>query len=375
MSARVEVPITKEVLSWALAESGLSAAEVAEAAHVDDFEFQKWLSGEGRPSTTELRAVADKLHRQLAVFLLPRPPKAEASLVKFRHPLKGRTRPLNPEERRYIRRARRLQLAHSWLLPELTQDEPQLPKFEIAAPVSDAATVVRRKLRVSLEEQFDWKSASHAFDHWRAAVESLAVIVAQFSMGKESCRGFSLWDLRAPLIAINTAWQDEARIFTLFHELGHLLTRTSSACAEPSTPKAGTEPAERWCETFAAAVLVPAKSLAPHDTVTQLRELAALARTYRVSLRAMAIRLIDLKKASWALYQRIPPAADAKPKRSGGGKARTLREIREDEFGWRGIEIFVEAARREIISESQALNFLDIPASDFELLAADAHLR
>ena len=81
-----------------------------------------------------------------------------------------------------------------------------------------------------------------------------------YPIGEDACRGFSLWDSLAPVIAVNTAWNEEARIFTLFHEFGHILTRSSSACVEVGSTRTltGTEdPAERWCERFAASLLMP----------------------------------------------------------------------------------------------------------------------
>ncbi len=76
---------------------------------------------------------------------------------------------------------------------------------------------------------------------------------------RDSARGFSLWDDDAPLIAVNSAWNPAARVYTLFHEYGHLLSRTSSVCLERVGVKISrpTDPAERWCKEFAAAALLP----------------------------------------------------------------------------------------------------------------------
>ena len=71
-------------------------------------------------------------------------------------------------------------------------------------------------------QQFAWPSSAIAFDHWRRALEDAGHVVLLVSIGKASCRGFSAWDPRAPVIAVNTAWNEEARIYTLFHEFAHL---------------------------------------------------------------------------------------------------------------------------------------------------------
>ena len=63
------------------------------------------------------------------------------------------------------------------------------------------------------------------------------------------------------MVAVNTAWNESARIFTLFHEMGHLIARTSSACVESVHTRSRTDPVERWCERFAADVLMPNKDV------------------------------------------------------------------------------------------------------------------
>lgn len=371
MGRRTAVPITPDVLRWALVESGMSISDVADAADVEASEFERWLQGQGLPSVTQLKKVATKLHRQVAVFLLPSAPAETRPQIEFRHPIGQAPRPLTAVERRYLRRARRLQEAHAWLIHELERDPTELPARPLSADAEQAANWVRSHFAIDVADQTRWRNASVAFDAWRAAVEALGVTVVLFPMGSESCRGFSLWDDASPIIAVNTAWRDEARIFTLFHELGHLVTRTNSACSEsPATPDAR-DPVERWCEEFAAALLMPRESVRGSAQVTDLVALSKVAREHKVSLRAMAIRLIGLGRATWDLYKQIPPASDAKSK-GGGGTGRNRREIRQDEIGGRGTEIFVAAVQRDIISESQALDYLDIPAVEFERLRNDS---
>ena len=83
----------------------------------------------------------------------------------------------------------------------------------------------------------------------------------------------------------------------------------------------------------------------------------------------MALRLISLGKASWPLYQSIPPSADVKRRGGAGGTGRNRVETRADEFGARTTELFVTAVQRDIISSSQALDYLDIPSGAFDRLA------
>ena len=171
---------------------------------------------------------------------------------------------------------------------------------------------------------------------------------------------------------MNTAWNEEARIYTLFHELGHLATRSNSACAEwagkATRPR---DPVERWCERFAAAVLLPKAqvlSAIPPGSVASLQLASGIARRFPVSLRAATIRLIELGFATWDLYDEIPPASDRKPEGGGGGSGRNRLQIKEDEFGSRGTRLFVEGVERDLITRSQAIDYLDIPDPAFDAL-------
>lgn len=375
MPRATEVPITPEVLRWAIDESGYSDEQIAEALGVGTDDVRLWTTGDARPGLTQFKRLATKLHRQRALFLLPKPPQHSPLQVQFRSLSGESPRPLNPKERQYLRRARRQQEMLGWLSDEL-HDVPHLPRFAVSDDAEKSGVEIRALLKVDVETQLRWPSASQAFDHWRTAVERLGANVFLYALGKESCNGFSLWHELAPLIAVSSAWREEARIFTLFHELGHLITRSNSACIERRVTGRPKDPVERWCELFAASVLLPRAAVErflgadAKSRVTDLGVASALATRGRVSLRAATIRLIELGLADWELYDQIPALADKKPEGGGGGGGRNRLMIREDEFGARGTRLFVEGVQKEVISRSQAVSYLDIPDGAFDQLTA-----
>lgn len=134
----------------------------------------------------------------------------------------------------------------------------------------------------------------------------------------------SLWcsRLRFPagrgLGARNSAWNHAAHVYTLFHEYGHLLTRTSSVCLERVGGKISrpTDPAERWCEEFSAAAPLPWSGVSKllkdrfewsGGKIESLSVPRAIANAFKVSWRAGTIRLIQRDLATWGLYSAIPP--------------------------------------------------------------------
>ena len=376
---KVAVPITPAVLAWAISESGFSPEQVAAEAKVDPADLQDWLAARAQPGVTDVRALAHALKRPVAALLLPRPPASRPPSVGFRHLPGVPSRPLTPVERRYLRKATRLQAMLGGVARELEEPGPSLPKAENGARPGAVASEVRRVLRVAPDAHTAWTSASAAFDAWREAVEGQGVAVFLFPMGPESCRGFSLWDDLVPAIAVNTVWNDEARTFTLLHELGHLVTRTNSACAAgaPATVTDTWDPAERWCEEFAAAVLLPESQLravvshrlSGRASVTSVDDVAAVARRFRASLRATTIRLIQLSLATWDLYRALPETTDAK--RGGGGAkgGRDRQEIQEDSLGGRTTDLIRRGMAADVVSRSEALSYLDVPDQALDHLA------
>lgn len=357
------VPITPSVLEWAIDESGMRADQVAKRLGVAPDELEAWLRGAAQPSLTAFKKLAEVLRRPTATFLLPRPPATKALQLEFRHPPGVQDRELLPEERLRIREVARLQDGVAWLLDEMGDVTPELPRFTLGQSAEQAGKRIRELLSVSEDQQARWQDTDAALKGWRHSLEDLGVLVFLLPMGAESARGFSIWKPRAPAIVANTHWNSAARLFTLFHEMAHLLTRTSSVCVEDGRRSAGENTVERWCEQAAAAALMPEASVRTfvEDVVdaATVRCAQALAARYRVSLRAAAVRLITLGFAEWSLYSALPPLSDGK-RAGGGGRGRNRPQKRLDEYGRRTTGTFVQAAQREVIAAADVMRYLDI---------------
>lgn len=377
MARPTKVPVTPAVVEWAIEESGHSLAELAIKLGVSPQTLRAWLSGKDRPSLTEFHRLANTLKRSEASFFLPKPPKGQRLSVQFRHPPDSGRTDLSPVELVYLREASRLQRTVSWALKEMGHAPIDLPRVEIDSNAEETAVDTRERVVISTQQQLEWRSSTHALNAWRSALEDSGVLVFLLPMGREACRGFSLWDRYAPLIAANTWWNNEARSFTLFHEYGHLLTRTASVCSNGKPAlRTGADPAERWCERFAAAVLLPwadvrrhlrAKGWVPGETITDLSIASVVARRFKASLRATVLRLIDKGVATWDLYDQIPPYVDDKPQ-GGGGEGRNRREIREDEYGKRTHNVLLRAVDRDVLTRNDVIGLLDVTDSDLDAL-------
>ncbi len=369
MPHATQVPVTPSVVKWALSESGYQRDELAAASGVSPATVESWATGDAKPTLTQLRAFANKLKRPIATFLLPRPPRLLVPTLELRRAPGERRTELNADERRLVRTAARLQRVLSWMGRELERPSAEIRRIAITVSAETAAADTRNRLDALRPRPARWRSGSAAFRWWRATVEQSGVFVLTLPMGPAACRGFSLWDDHAPVIAVNSAWSAEARLFTLFHEYGHLITRTNSACLEGAHRRTApqTDSVERWCEQFAAAVILPLADVKAllvaqgwQHGVPNVRAVRTIATRFRASLRATTLRLIGLDAAGWNLYASLPLNADRRTQ-GGGGKGRDRVQLRHDQYGEHAVGLFATALQRDVVSRGDVLDYLDLP--------------
>jgi len=190
------------------------------------------------------------------------------------------------------------------------------------------------------------------------------VLMKALPEGKE-IRGFSLYSPRKiPMIVINkTDRAEQARIFTIFHEYGHLALRRGGICAEQNDVRV-----EKWCNQFAAALLLPEEEVRRQTGWVDSTEVVArLADQYRVSRPAVAIRLIELGLADQTLYDKVEAEADKRKPSDNDREPRipqTVRRLAEVGIGYG--KIVLDALQNESITTATASNYLDLRIGNLE---------
>jgi len=123
------------------------------------------------------------------------------------------------------------------------------------------------------------------------------------------------------------------------HELGHILTRTSSSCVEEGPERPTQDPIERWCETFAASFLMPRQDvqelIGSRASVDPISTAAWLANKLSVSRKAALLRLVEIGAAQWDDFRRLESRFERK---SRGGRPdvdhpRTRDVVRRETYG------------------------------------------
>ena len=374
------VPITGAVLRWARDEAGLSVAALAESLTVAPEQIHLWEMESDAPSKGQVTKLANVLKRPSAVFFLPAVPAAASISPSLRSAPGLGGQPLQSNDLRAIRRAQRQQSMLSWCVQDRGSAPIDLPSYAPDADAAAAGEDARSRSEISVEVQLAWKNDGQAFRAWREGLEWRGVFVQQASLGRESVRGFSLWDDYAPLVVVNSTYIQAARSYSLIHEYGHMLNRGGAACRDFVNSVGDDRAVERWCERFAASFLVPEgalKEVASNSGVTTYRPTSEprivrkFAYRFRVSGRAMAIRLTDVGLGTQDLYSRFTAQAKFRDwnKRGGGGGEQRI-EKRRRELGDATARTYLEALEEGRLNLRDATDFLDLSPNEIDDLTA-----
>jgi Zn-dependent peptidase ImmA (M78 family) len=131
-----------------------------------------------------------------------------------------------------------------------------LPRFTATenAKVDVFALQTRQFFNVTLEDQAEAKDAKAFYIICRKRIEDKGIFVLHDSFPEQDGSGFCLSHPTHPVIVVNTKQQTKGRrLFTLIHELAHVLMRKSGI----SDPFVRENATERLCNRFAGSFLVP----------------------------------------------------------------------------------------------------------------------
>jgi len=329
MSERA-LSVNGTILTWARERAGLSLDDVAASAGKSVEAIRAWESGTAWPTYTQLENLAEDLyHRPVALFFFPDPPIEVSPQEEFWTLPDFDVAHLSADTRYALRIGRAYQESLAELTSGANPAERQIVKELRPSPSLDV-TVVAREIRaflgVGLTEQISWPNSETAMANWRKSVEAAGVYVFKRSFKQSEVSGFCLSDDVFPIIFINNTTSFTRQIFTLFHELIHLLYGFNGITTEESgllnRMSGEVRSVEVLCNRVASEVLMPVESFPwsdfrPNDID---RSVASIAQRYKVSREAVLRRFRDRSLVSQELY-RDRAAQWASDARRGGASS------------------------------------------------------
>lgn len=383
----MKVTVSPAVLRWAR-ETALSSVEEAGRRIGKDAEVVAgWEAGSDRPTYAQLESLADAYGVSMNVFLLDDPPPDPGPTPDFRSGPHG-GRPLSAGAARALRRADYIRGLAVDIGAIAT---PRLPHVGPNAPPSEIGAAVRAHLAVDIASQQAWPDERAALKEWRLACERAGVLVVQYRLAADDYRGCSLRGdaTRSPVIVLNESDSPTGRIFTLFHELAHLVTGAAGAICDPLAwnPVAGGSPQERRMNAAAGHALVPADHLASLDVVHRLAEepgdsrvlemLGGLAGRYKISRQAMWYRLYESRIVEWQRFDALWPSLKAISKSAPSKDKKFFTPPRWERarrsYSRTVLQGLFSAEQTGRISTRSLVAAIDVPVDDLPRLEATVH--
>lgn len=325
-----------DIIVWAREKAGYKPGDPRLLKYFP--KLDEWEIGIGRPTYPQLERLADKLKVPVSVFFFPERPDFPDIEETFRTLGSALLNDIPPKVRLLLRKARAFQIG----LEELNSGQNPANQIitralqpTINSSVDSIAEEARSFLGVSIETQLDWKDTDMALKEWRKAFYRAGVYVFKDAFGKENNRysGFSLYDHEFPLIYVNNSTARTRQIFTLFHELGHLLFNTSGVATDNDdyidSLQSDHQRIEVICNQLAASALVPNEIFNEYfEEIRGLRrvsedprELASeMAKHWKVSREMIYRKLLDRELISIVEYRDAAKTwAEQRSNRKGGG--------------------------------------------------------
>ncbi len=304
------INVSSDVLVWARTTMALTKNQVCERTNLTLLQLNQLESGEKQPTLDEIKILSKTYKRTIATLLLNKPPK-EKPLPKDMRTINSQSVGVFHEKTiMAIRKARALIQDHIELSRQMGI---KIPKFKLSASFNDSPKNIANEVRriLNLNEVREIKNINTALELYIEKVENLGVAVFQLSLIQDNIRGFSITDEAIPIIGIKRGnEQTHSKIFTLFHELGHLILNEGGICDLSETTNSDIE---KWCNAFSSELLIPTQELLRIDKIIEqqrinnkiwlLKDLALIGNHFHVGPLALLRSLLENNLTTKAFYQ------------------------------------------------------------------------
>ena len=388
MSARrLKITLQPEVLRWARERAGLSVGDLAKKTKVRPERAQDW-EVSGTISIAQADQLARVTHTPLGFLFLTEPPKDVLPIADFRT---VGDQPLRRPSPNLLETVYQMQRRQAWMRGELIEDEvPPLP-FVGTFTTTDSPETVAEALRDALGLEGDWAAGeanwTNAFRSLRERLEEAGVLVVingvvgnntSRPLDRDEFRGFALVDEYSPLIFVNNADFKSAQMFTLVHELAHVLIGEDGVSTFNQMQPVP-HGIEIFCNKVAAEFLIPSEVLRDYwpkiaETIDPFQEVA---RRFKVSAIVAARRALDLRligrPSFFAFYQAY--LSEEHHKKETGNDGGNFWNNQNTRIGRRFGAAVVRAVKKGRLPYREAYALTGLTGASFENLAVKMNVR
>jgi len=308
--------INPKMLTWARTTVKLSVELAAQKIGVKPEKLEQWENGESYPTIKQLYKVANVYKRPFALFYFPSPPRHFKPLKDFRQ-FREQYELTENEEYTLQKELLLFQQKRQIALDLQQEVEADIPTFTLKGTLKETPEHLANKIidyfNINHNEIAGLKPGYDALNYWKKLIESKGILVFQTSgVPLHIMRGACIAEDVLPVIIINSNDTQNGRIFSLFHELVHIVLRKDGISNFRFHDRQLYDKVEVHCNQAAAETLIPANTLEEALVVRShdhrepewlSDELGQLARRFCVSREVILRRLLSLGKTTNAFYK------------------------------------------------------------------------
>jgi Zn-dependent peptidase ImmA (M78 family)/transcriptional regulator with XRE-family HTH domain len=320
------------LLVWARKNSGRDPARIAKRLRLTPEQYAAVESGARELTLAQLRLFAKLVKRPIAAFYLPSTP----SDVSKPHDYRSASGSVGREAMLSFRKAERVQELSS---ASFKSDSKLFSiHASMSVPSARLAGLARNALGLTEGRQLAFRS-SEQFSEWLIeSLEGLGVHVLLHAYSIDDSKAYTLAG-EPPVIVINRRDYATSRLFSILHELCHLLLRKPGMC--DTIGAGGASDLETYCNRFAAEFILPTawfdEYLQPYDDdeLADDETLSRLAKTFSTSRDVVLLKLIQVGRVDRDAYERyrVRWDEDRRARRKPGGRTSVKANARRDNGG------------------------------------------
>lgn len=302
MAKSIPAIITPEVLQWARELDMITIDEVSAKLKVSSDKIIAWEKGTEYPTFNQAKNLAKQYRVPFAYFYLPDTPRKVKRLDKVDYRTFGNIGAIDmSRELRWF--LRDIEERRDTMIDLYAENEISVTPFKNKIPIEstdqEIANAVRDLLELTFDKQKHFRKPESALSYCISKLEDQDFLIFQaVNINPSEMRGLSVAYDEFPIIALNRKDENSARLFTLFHELVHILTRTSGICNEIGQDDISQNQIELMCNKIAGLALVPEQQLKSNPNISNIKKyglddvyVGALARDFAVSKEVIINRL------------------------------------------------------------------------------------
>lgn len=348
----IKVNILPSILKAIRESSGYSIEEVAKKLKSTPVRIKSVEGGEAVLSIRQVKQLADIYHRPLAAFFGEVAPAPLFKLTDYRI---NRDKKITPQVYLAERRASYL----SSKLAELSDKISQIPSFISSLNPAELANEFRKHLKVDLVKD---RNPKKVLSYYKKVLEdNLLISVIEYPFKADDVRAFCIPSDIA-IIVLNESDDARIKLFSLFHEICHLLKKTSGLCSMDLEAKWEDMRMESECNTFAAEFLVPKADLKPEVDNLPMKDwecVSSLSNIYGVSKQVIMLRLLLLGYIGQNEYEDLKKNWNAEYLKKGFGK-RDWDRVFFNRVGNLAVQQVSNAYKKGDISYSEVKDILNV---------------